>query len=535
MEELQGILEELLDYIICVYLVLILAVFPFYNEEGYNHIGTDKSAFFCKAGVGIGMILAVPLVLWFAAKIAVFFGREQDQHPGKIRIDLSMTDIFAIVYCVALFLSYTFTDYKEEALWGAQGWNMGLLPQLMLVCIYFLTSRFWKPRKRLLYIVIPVSGVVFLLGCMNRFGIYFPGPGFVDEQFISTIGHINWYCGYAVSVMFIGIVLYWMGEGASIRYRVFLMAYSTVAYISMVLQGSDSGLVALTVVMLVMFCMSARESDRMIAFWWGMTLLWGSCLMLSLFRYIVPDGINYVGTLAEVFISGPISCIFFFVSAAFLIWLYIDRREGKYREKLFCILTRAAVVTSVAVVLGSVILGIVNTLYPGALGRLSDSSVLTFNMAWGTYRGATWRAGWKCFATQDVLHKLVGVGPDCMWSFLSSGSLPEISAILNEIFAGQHLTNAHNEWLTVLIDVGIIGLIGYAGMMICGIRELLKKGQISAEARACGFCLLAYTVNGIFSFQQSMSIGTVFVMFGMGKAFLNKESSLHKRENGGYR
>lgn len=525
-EELQGLLEEILDLIICVYLVLILAIFPFYHEEGYSHIGTDKSAFFCRVGVETGKILAIPLVLCFAVKIVSFFVRGKDQHPRKIRIDLSPTDIFAIVYCMALFLSYIFTDYKKEALWGAQGWNMGLLPQLMLVCIYFLTSRFWKPRKGLLYIVIPVSGVVFLSGCMNRFGFYFLGPGFVDVKFISTIGNINWYCGYAVSVMFIGIVLYWMGEGASIWCRVFLIIYIAVGYISLILQGSDSGLVALTVVMLVMFCMSVRESGRMIAFWWEMTLLWGGCLMLFLLRHTVPGGINYVGTLAEVFISGPFSCILTFVSAAFLICLQVDRRRGKYREKLFCILAGVAVVTSVAVVLGLLILGTVNTLHPGVLGRLSDNPELTFNTAWGTYRGATWLAGWKCFAIQDVLHKSVGVGPDCMWSYISSGSFPELSAAVNAAFYGQRLTNAHNEWLTVLIDLGIIGLIGYAGMMICGIRDLLKKGQNNPAAVACGFCLLAYVVNGMFSFQQSMGVGTVFVVFGMGKAFLNEKSGV---------
>ena len=32
--------------------------------------------------------------------------------------------------------------------------------------------------------------------------------------------------------------------------------------------------------------------------------------------------------------------------------------------------------------------------------------------------------------------------------------------------------------------------------------------------------LLAYTVNNIFSFQQSMNVSTMFVIFGMGEAFL---------------
>ena len=38
--------QYLLDYIICIYMLLIIVVLPFYNEEGYQHIGTDKHKFF---------------------------------------------------------------------------------------------------------------------------------------------------------------------------------------------------------------------------------------------------------------------------------------------------------------------------------------------------------------------------------------------------------------------------------------------------------------------------------------------------------
>lgn len=547
-DSLRRLSRTILDYIICIYLVLMLAVFPFYNEEGYSHIGTDKSTFFCRLGAGTGKILVIPLVFCLIAESVIFIRRltagkkasgrtftEQTSVRQKFagqgftrrkpalqkqHIKISSTDMFALVYCAALFLSYACTDYKEEALWGAKGWYMGFIPQLMLVCIYFLVSRFWTPRKWVFYIVLPVSGAVFLMGCVNRFGIYFLGPKYVDTSYISTIGNINWYCGYAVSVVFAGAVLLWLGEWTKTWQRALLMTYTAVGYMSLVLQGSDSGLAALAVVMLVMFFLSAGEVGRMLVFWQEMVLLWGGCLMLFLFRLLVPNGINFIGKFAEIFISGPVSITMTVMSVFALVLVWTDRRKGKYREKLFRILAKTAVFGSVGVVLGVLLLAAVNTLRPGILGGLSQNTLFTFNRAWGSSRGATWSVGWKCFAAQDALHKLVGVGPDCMWSYISSGVSPEIYAYVNEIFGGLRLTNAHNEWLTILVDTGIMGLVGYGGMMICGMRELMKKGKENPIAAACGFCLLAYTVNGIFSFQQSMGVGTVFVMFGMGKAFL---------------
>ena len=110
-----------------------------------------------------------------------------------------------------------------------------------------------------------------------------------------------------------------------------------------------------------------------------------------------------------------------------------------------------------------------------------------------------------------------------MAEYLYSGEDADLIADVNEKFGTARLTNAHNEWLTVLVNIGALGLIGFGGMIVCGIRELLKKGRENPVACACGFCLLAYTVNNIFSFQQSMSVGTIFVIFGIGEAFLQND------------
>ncbi len=518
LENLQKLLLQVLDYIICIYLVLLLAVFPFYNQEGYSHIGTDKAVFLCKSGVNVGKLLAVPLGLYLIVSIAIAVRQKR-----KWCVKMTATDIFALIYCGAVLLSYAFTDYREAALWGEKRWYMGLFPQLILICIYFLVSRFWTPRKWLFYIVLPVSGAVFLMGCANRFGFYIFGLEFVSGGYISTIGNINWYCGYAVSVVFAGTALLWLGEEAKGWRRALLTAYTALGYMSLVLQGSDSGLLALTAVMLAMFLLSAGDSGRMLVFWQEMLLLWGGCLAIFLVRRLAPDRINYVGEVMDIFTSGPLAIIMTAVSTFALLLVQTDRKKGRYRERLFRILTKAAVFGAAGVVLTVLLLVLVNTLHPGILGGLSESSLFTFNEDWGHYRGATWTAGWKCFAAQDALHKLVGVGPDCMWSYINSGASPELSAYVSEVFSGLRLTNAHNEWLTILVDEGILGLAGYGGMMVCGMKEFLKKGKENPFAAACGFCLLGYTVNNIVSFQQSMGAGTVFAMFGMGMAFLRKQ------------
>ena len=89
--------------------------------------------------------------------------------------------------------------------------------------------------------------------------------------------------------------------------------------------------------------------------------------------------------------------------------------------------------------------------------------------------------------------------------------------MVNDRFGGNRLTNAHNEWLTVLVDIGVLGLVSYAGMMITAIRDFLRAGENKMLVGACGICVLAYTVNNMFSFQQVMNISTVFVIMGIGE------------------
>ena len=89
--------------------------------------------------------------------------------------------------------------------------------------------------------------------------------------------------------------------------------------------------------------------------------------------------------------------------------------------------------------------------------------------------------------------------------------------MVHDRFGGNRLTNAHNEWLTVLVDIGVLGLVSYAGMMITAIRDFLRAGENKMLVGACGICVLAYTVNNMFSFQQVMNISTVFVIMGIGE------------------
>lgn len=536
----------LLNGMISVYMFLIIAVMPFYNQEGFKHIGSDKATFFRNVSVN-GAKLILPTLAIYLVLRGVEYYREKGFDAKvlwkKFCKSLSLTDVFALIYGLSLILSYLFTDYKEQAAWGADGWYMGFWPQMILLGIYFLVSKCWTVSKWLVALFLPVSAVVFGLGYLNRFKIYPIDMKLNYSGFLSTVGNINWYCGYLVSVFFGGVYLLWQSSahekisrlkrGETI-WQVLLVIYVTIGFASLITQGSMSGLLALGMVFFVMFCMSLDDGRRMQMFWLIALILAIVCMGVYCHRNAFGAQITFNDSVVDLFTDSKIWIVVAIVIILILAGLACLNGKEKYPVGVGHVLSRCAVGTMILIVGIGVVLLVMNTMNPGSIGALSEQAIFTFSDTWGSNRGATWKAGWMCFAEQDLLHKLIGSGPDCMSAFLYREGSAELVEMVRALFGSNTLTNAHGEWLTILVNEGILGLVGFVGMMCSAVVRFLKCGNGSEKKEttgkkwlglicgACGLCVLAYTANNIFSFQQSMNTATIFVVLGIGEACARK-------------
>ncbi len=522
-ESFALFLKWLVGALTTIYAVLILGVLPFYFEEGYTHIGTDKSTFYKSCTVLFAKLLIPVMILWLLFEVIVAVGKRRTDKTWKPEITLNPADWFALAYGANLLLSYCFTDFRKTALWGTSGWYMGLLPHLTLVCIYFLVSRRVMKPKYLLCLCIPVSAATFALGYLNRFDIWpIPMENSGLPLYISTVGNINWFCGYIVTVVFVGIGFLWLDDGKKIWRTVLMACYTCLGFAALITQGSDSGLFALAVVLLVMFVMSSRSEDtrRMKQFWMIVGLLGAAGMITMCLRVIWPEQINHTSGLIDLLTYSMVPVLIVLLAGAG--YWYTGRQTA---PKVWPVVCRLVCCGVAAVVCGLVIMIAVNTAKPGSLGALSSQPVFTFNNSWGSSRGGTWRMGLACFAEQDVLHKLVGLGPDCMAEYLYKGGSEELQAEVRGIFVNKRLTNAHNELITLLANEGICGVVSFFGLLFSLMRRFLKSFEKNTYAAVCGLCLLGYMANNIWSFQQSLSVSTVFVMIGLGACFLRMEEA----------
>lgn len=336
--DIQTVLLWVLRGISFFYLIMMGVVLPFYYhpETSYMTIGSGKAEFYNKWAFGMAKAAGVFLLLYLlTASVRQFllWKKDSSRKTGGASLWMAMktgcqnfwqsltgTELFAICYIAALCISYLLTDYPEFAKMGADGWNMGFWPQILFLFFFLLLKRTLTTgmAKAGIGMMLSASTVVFLLGLLNRYGVNplhmeSSGPGF-----ISTIGNINWYCGYW-SVLFpvcCGIFLF--------REKV-LPVFSGIAVVigfaTGVSQGSDSGLLVLAAMTLILGCFAGKEKEGLRHFIELLLLFCVSLTGLFALQHLFPERNKYQ-TAGYLFLTGKpwglifgvlLLCLYFFL------------------------------------------------------------------------------------------------------------------------------------------------------------------------------------------------------------------------------
>lgn len=494
--------------IVSIYLFIMAVVFPFYFTDGYVRIGTDKSIFFRYVGIGF-LLFIIPVLL-------VSITYQLDKHnTHKIFHGFDDTDILIGVFFVVTVISYFVSNNQEEAFWGAQGWYQGLVTQVIYLVSYFAISRFFRGEKFFVPLFAISSGIVFVLGILNRFSCYLWEMNGADNSFISTLGNINWFSGYWSIFFALGVGIFY----ASGKWRVRIPAgiYLLIVTAAGAIQGSDSALLVYFGVILVLYVFSCKDILGRKKFYETVMIICASCQGIRLARIIFPNAMNYESKSAEILTDGNLTLACFFI-ALFLWFAFHEMARRNLRIKKIMQIERGIILTGLGAGIAIFLYLLVqNSISPGSIGRLSENSVFTFNQDWGSKRGATWTAGMRVFTDQPFWRKLIGIGPDSFAYGVYAGTSSASAEVIN-VFGNARLTNAHNEWLTVLVNTGVLGMISFIGFQLGKSYKYLRAIPQNPMVFATGLVLVAYMLHNQVSFQQVLNGPFVYLFMGVGEA-----------------
>lgn len=128
----------------------------------------------------------------------------------------------------------------------------------------------------------------------------------------------------------------------------------------------------------------------------------------------------------------------------------------------------------------------------------------------GNRRGRIWHYAVSIFASQDLLHRIFGVGPDCFGIYTNALYHDEIEKIW-----GEGIANAHNEPLQYLVTTGICGALSYISIFLCTIHKNFKKNVNNKLISPLFFGMMGYMAQAMVNNPHCLLMPVFFMLAAM--------------------
>lgn len=524
--------EEFLKIVCQIYMAAILVVLPLYYIPGNGYYKLGDSKYYLYRNISlicIGICLVVQIIavvksylmekhrrieqccrMEKCGSFGMYMRKTGEKMIGWCREHIVVTAV--CLYGACAVVSALASPYGSTAWTGEKEWYMGAVTICLMVGGFWLAANYGGQCSRILYLGEAASVTVVLIGLLQKLG-YDPLEllrGYVvgDWEYthmLTTLGNNNWLSGY-YSVMFpLSLALFLQAVEEERRGRSMLLGVSnTLVVILLFLQGSDGGVMVASVALWMCFWSSRKKTKLWEALLFLLTgvcvgmLLWGKGMQsLGTFDILLQDGIAKRLAAWQGWILLAAVCLLLCGTHHVL----PDKKKRMLRTGLLY---------------GSLVLAA-----GAAIWYILKQQGSNF-AEWGNRRGRLWQMAWQGFCQGDLRQKLLGAGPDCFAGYLGQ-VLPGGTVLFDKgYFAGSIFTNAHNEWLTTLINMGVLGVVAYAAVFFTAFRKY--RGNFMTN-----MLLFTYGMHSLISFWQVLNAPLFFLLLGICEAGQGQEK-LHRTD-----
>lgn len=498
-------------YILTAYIFLIFCIYPLYVDDGYYNIGITKVWF-------LFITEFLTFLLLLIAKLIQVMKKKKESSVSFYQYKFSITEKLLYIYMAVVIFSFLLSPFKEYVLFGLEDWGVGTVPLLLMSSLSVFLIHEWKEQKWLGFGCLIVSEIVFIIGICHRFSLY---PILLqptnDIIFISTLGNINWFCGYMSVISPIGVGMYILNKYDEPKNKwkeYLLICYILTSFIIGFCQGSSSYFIWTAVLFVVSFLISLKSIARLEKF--ALTVsLWGIAgQAVRITHYMFPGRYNYDMSVFNSTIDTDLTLIIAMIGILFY-FLIKDKKEltDTYRKIIVSIL--------IGTISIGVLLYIILSIYNTKVGITNlSSSLFLWNDQWGSGRGLIYKESVLLFSKMNFLQKIIGVGADGFYFF--AYSFPDTVTTLNNAFNESILTNAHCEILTNLINLGILGTVVYIGILVTFFIRCMKYGEQHPMLYVSGLCTICYFTNNLVSFAHVLNLPFLFILIGLSEHYMRK-------------
>ena len=492
---------------ICI--IFMLLCYPIVFSKNYEDIVDTKYVIF--------IVCAISIICLYLGNyvFSLFFARNDMEHSTvnnkRIRLQdnkkLSITDIMMLVFLIVLLCSFLQSNYKYTAFFGSSYDKMGLLYFILLILLYFVLSRL-DINKNLIVICISLSffTVVFTAGLQfmgyDLFGLIKTIRPDIRINYLSFMGNTNIFSAYIclfTPVFMCGAVL-----SETIKAQIFYQLLSFTGFFGLFLANSDGGYPGILSSFICIMYIAAGSRKRIKRFIYVIMNFFICSYVFYLIHSLLNEYARPISLLTRKITYNNNSLLFVLILTILL--FIVDKIKGSPNS--FIILRRfirICILISFILIAGLIIYAnYVNKDFN--LGGINK--YIIFSKDWGTGRGYVWLWSFEVFNNSLPLKQFFGNGLSTTGLIL----INEYGSIMKNSL-GYYFSSSHNEYLELLLNIGILGLVSYISLFISTIIYIFKNFSSFGIMFVCG--IIAYSVQCSFTVLQPVVFPLVFVFMAL--------------------
>ena len=503
----EGESNNLVSLVISAYVILVGAGLPLFVRDKYFDILVAKYYYYCICTIAMFIIV----VGYFIAQRNSKFHLSGKCLFKSVFVNFSLADYFVLAFYLIAISSTITSDYVYESFWGNEGRFTGLFLITWYVVSYFCVSKLYRVRKGHIDIILVAGILVCLFGItdyfkLDIFGFKTPMVPAQRSIFTSTIGNINTYTAYVGIIVGISTVLFALSE--EFKKSVFYYLCMIIGFFSIIMGVSDNAYLSLVALfsLLPFFVFHSKNGIR-------------KYLVIIVTFFTVVESINWINIFLGDKVLGIDSAFNMVISLPGLrfiviaLWVIIfiwkvadiklhegDKTYGNTFKYIWLSILGIIFISLLYICYDINIMG--NSTKYGGLG-----SYFVFNDDWGTHRGYIWRNAIERFSELSIFKKLIGFGPETFGIFILQRTA---NNPYNEIF-----DSAHNEYLHLLITVGIAGLGSYLMFVISNIINSLRLNKNNPFVIAIVFGIICYSIQAFVNLNLPITTPVFWLLIGM--------------------
>ena len=487
------------------FIMVFLLIFPlFVDGTGYAKITEAKYHFFVwTTSIYLGLIF-----LGYIA--ALLMGEVKFPSLKQVFKNSSLTQKTIAAFLLVVMVSAAFSPYKVF-MWVGIGRYDGLLTILLYCLTFFTVSTFGKLDKwHILGFMVSMS-VLSVIGLfqyfgVNVFGLYPTGYNFLNSSFITTVGNINMTSGMLCIAIPLFVTTFIVSKD---RYRFLSLAAGALCLFVEVICRTDGGLVGLAVSFLILIPIVLNTKER-----FANGLIAGFVLSAVLaLKSILTVTFKGNAHICSVSVTSTTYICIVAMAVCTVLWAVLKMFQKKInisRKMMSGILSTVVIVVVVGGIAAVYFEG--DRFSKGPIYEMSQMMHGNFNDRFGSSRMFVWK---RCIPLIKE-NPIIGTGPDSFLNVFMNRYTEDIEAARMNV----SFDFAHNDYIQIMINYGILGLIAYLTALFGAAKRGLSASKFNPKVLILGSAVLCYCVQIFFSFSIVMVAPVFWILF----ALLDKEN-----------